>query len=428
MSTSGTITATFNSTAQSFSFATTSPTASVQQGGSATATATITRVNGYAGALAFTAAGAPSGLAITAPSNVTGNSATLNIAAASTVAAGTYPITISATGAGITGVQTAPLNVQVTPAAGGNGNVSFSFASCDPSEVPIWFASQSGNGAWTRVTPGANSTFTFAVATATGVAWVVQTGPTFATNVIYASGDEITSIALANQCTGANPSTGTKTLTGTISGVGGFATILISGASTQYQIGQSPTVTLTDVPAGRRDLIATSGSVNAFGFVNLQKIIFRRNVNYTATIPALSFGSTEAFTPPFISITRNNLGTDQTSVEAQFITANGASQTYYQSPGGQNFSSYYAIPDSLLQTGDLHAITNFAAPTSGSSSFRMAIELHHSAVQDTVTFGPSLSQPTVTTLGTSPYLRMRAQLPSQSAYNGVAVAKYSQNS
>ena len=274
---------------------------------------------------------------------------------------------------------------------------------------------------------GANSTFTFAVATATGVAWVVQTGPTFATNVIYASGDEITSIALANQCTGANPSTGTKTLTGTISGVGGFATILISGASTQYQIGQSPTVTLTDVPAGRRDLIATSGSVNAFGFVNLQKIIFRRNVNYTATIPALSFGSTEAFTPPFISITRNNLGTDQTSVEAQFITANGASQTYYQSPGGQNFSSYY-VPDSLLQTGDLHAITNFAAPTSGSSSFRMAIELHHSAVQDTVTFGPSLSQPTVTTLGTSPYLRMRAQLPSQSAYNGVAVAKYSQNS
>ena len=187
-------------------------------------------------------------------------------------------------------------------------------------------------------------------------------------------------------------------------------------------------MTLNGVPSGRRDLIATSGSVNASGFANIQKIILRRNVDYTATIPALSFGSPEAFAPPrFMSITRNNLGADQPAVEVQFITANGTSDSYYQSPQGPNISLYYGIPDSLLEAGDLHAVTNFAGSPSA-LSFRVAIALHHSVVQDTVTFGPALSQPTVTALGSSPYLRMRAQFASQSAYNALAVAEYSQNS
>ena len=185
-------------------------------------------------------------------------------------------------------------------------------------------------------------------------------------------------------------------------------------------------VTLNDVPSGRRDLIATSGSVNVSGFASIQKIILRRNVDYAGTIPALSFGSPEAFAPSSMSITRNNLGADQPAVEVQFITANGTSDSYYQSPQGPNISLYYGIPDSLLQAGDLHAVTSSAGSPSG-LSYRAVIALHHSVVQDTVTFGPALSQPTVTTLGASPYLRMRAQFASQSAYNALAVAEYSQN-
>jgi hypothetical protein len=166
--------------------------------------------------------------------------------------------------------------------------------------------------------------------------------------------------------------------------------------------------------------------VNTSGFTSIQKLILRRNVSYTSTIPQLNFGSTEAVVPPMIPVTRNNLGADQPSIEASLITTNGASQVYYQSPGGPNFSAYYGIPDALLQAGDLHVVTNFAAPASG-SSFRVAVSVRHAAVQDTVTFGPPVSQPSVTQLGASPYVRMRAQLASQSEYGDVVAAKYLQN-
>jgi hypothetical protein len=421
-----TITATFNSTAQGFNVATTAATASVAQGSASTATVSITRVNGYSGAVSFTTTGAPSGLAITAPSNVTGTSAALDIAAAGSVPVGNYPIIISATGAGITDAQTTTLNIQVTRAPGGSGNVSFSFANCDPSGVPIWFAAQSGNGAWTRVVPGSNSTCTFAVAAATGVAWVTQDGPGFATNVIYASGDEITSIALGSQCTGVNPAIGTKSLTGTVTGVGGFATVVIAGALVDHQVIQGPSYTLDGVPSGRRDLIATSYMRNQSGFPSIQKLILRRDVSYATTIPQLSFGSPEAVIPPFVTVTRNNLGADQPSIEVSLITRNGASQTYYSAPGGPNVSAYYGIPDTLLQAGDLHVVTNFAASATG-SSFRLTTSVRHSAVPDTVTFGPAPSQPSVTQVGSSPYLRLRTQLPLQSAYNSAVAAEYLQN-
>jgi hypothetical protein len=44
-----------------------------------------------------------------------------------------------------------------------------------------------------------------------------------------------------------------------------------------------------------------------------------------------------------------------------------------------------------------------------------------------VTLGPTLNQPTVTSLGTGPYLRLRAQLASQASYNVAAVAEFAQS-
>jgi hypothetical protein len=77
----------------------------------------------------------------------------------------------------------------------------------------------------------------------------------------------------------------------------------------------------------------------------------------------------------------------------------------------------------------VHALEFTARPASGGSSGREAILLRHSATfdVDTVTFGPTLNQPTVTSLGTSPYLRLRAQLASQASYNVAAVAEFAQS-
>jgi hypothetical protein len=426
-----TVTATFNSTAQSFSLSMNPTTASVPQGGNATATANITRLNGYAGAVSFTTTGAPSGVTIAAnPASATGATATLNIVATSAVAAGNYPITISATGVGITGAQTATLNVQVTPATGGSGNVAFSFASCDPSEVPTWAAVQNGTGAWTRVTP-VNNTFIFAPGAKGAFAVVHPNGNGFQTTVFYGSQGEITSLALGSPCGGLNASSGTKQLTGTISSVpaNGSAIVSIGAASTEHPALQGPGYTLNGVPAGTRDLMASSVVPNAAGFPQVQKLILRRSVNYASSIPVLNYAGTEAFVPAPQGVLATNLGSDQMLVEASFITANGVTP-YYKGTGGPNAATngigYIGVPDSLLQAGDLHAVALSAAP-SGGASYRAAILLRHSLVRDTVTFGAALNQPSVTSIGTSPYLRVRAQLASQGDYSGAAGADFDQS-
>ncbi len=431
VTTAPTVTATFNSTAQSFSLSAPT-TASVAQGGTATATATITRVNGYAGAVSITAAGLPSGVTITAvPASTTDNTATLNISATSAVAAGNYPVTLSATGAGISGTQTATFNVQVTPAPGGSGNVAFSFANCDPSEVPVWFAAQSGTGAWTRVTAGANSTFTFSVGSAGGFAMVRPDGPNFSTSVFYGSQADITALALGSPCRGVNASGGTKRLTGTV-GSGGPAThafVGIGGASILHPAIQGAGFTLDGVPAGQRDLLAVAFNKDANSLTSITRIILRRNVNYASAIPQLQFFGTEDFA--FINgrIGTNNTGTDQTSVQVSFVTANGSSAPYSTVIGtAPTRIPFPGLPDAVLQPGDLHVIEVTATPATGSSA-RAAILLRHSATfdLDTVTLGPTLNQPSVTSLGTSPYLRLRAQLASQASYGVAAVAEFGQS-
>ena len=424
---STTVIATFNSTAQSFSVSVTPTTAALPQGGNTTATVNITRLNGYAGAVTLTTSGAPSGLTVSSnPSSTTGNTATLNVAATTAVAVGNYPLTVSATGAGITGAQTTTLNVQVTAGQGGSGNLAFSFGACDPSELPIWFAVQNGTGVWTQVTAGANGTFTFDPGSAGGVAWVMPDGPNFFTNVMYMTRAEFTSLALGSQCAGLHASTGTKRLTGTTKGVvpNGVVTVTVGAAAVEAG-GSTAPFTLDGVPAGTRDLVAQVATPNANGTFQFPKIILRRNVNYASTIPDLDFNGADAVFTQFSTIGTNNRGTDATGMTTSFVTANGSSAEYGNNLGGPNAVGYAGVPDSLLLPGDLHEIFVTASPAGG-SSFRAALVLRHSVGADAVTFGPALSQPTVASVGTSPYLRLRAQLVSQAEYNAIAHVDFAQ--
>jgi hypothetical protein len=424
------VAATFNSSAQSFTLGVTPATVSVTQGSTARATATITRVNGFPGPVTLAVTGAPTGLTVTpTPATVTETTATLDLTAASSLAAGNYPITITAAAAGVPS-QTATFNVLVTPAPGGSANVSFSFLKCDPSEAPIWFASQSGTGAWTRVLPGPNSTFTFGLSATAGVAMVTRSGTGFGTTVVYGSRDEITSLALGDLCGGLHESRGTNQLTGTMTGIGTpFAVIAVGGASMEMPLPQplpAPApFTLEGAPAGRHDLIAAATIVNANGSKGIPRLILRRDVAYSSSIPQLAFNTPEAVIPPLRFVLINNRGSDQTSVEESFITTNGSTGPFLDALGGPNAVQYFGVPDSILRPPDLHVVGIFAAPPNG-GPFRLAILLHHSAVNDTVVLGPALNQPSVTTLGGSP-LRMRAQVASQTAYGAAAIAEFSQN-
>jgi hypothetical protein len=377
--------------------------------------------------VSITATGAPSGVTITA-SPTTGVTATLNVAVTSAVAVGNYPITLSATGAGIAGTQTVPLNVQVTSAPGGSGNIALSFADCDPSEIPVLVAAQNGTGPWTRLTASANNTFTFAVGATGGIAIV---RPGFSTTIFYGSQADITAIALGSQCRGLNASTGSIRLTGTV-GSGnpaGHQYVGVGGAFILHPSTQGTGYTLDNVPAGRRDLLM--GSFNAAGddILSLQRMIFRRNVNYTSTVPPMVLFGPEDFVPAVGRIGTINTGTDQNTLQASLVTPNGASAPFMtQVAGSPDRVPYAGLPDSLLQPGDLHYITIAASPATGPTS-RVAILLRHATSfdVDTVTFGPALNQPNVTSITTSPYLRMRAQLASQATYNGAAQVRYTQS-
>ena len=162
---------------------------------------------------------------------MTGTTSTLNITAAQTTAAGNYPLTVTAMATGVP-TQTANLSAQVTPASGGNGTVALSFATCDPTAVPIWFAVQSGTGPWTRVTAGAANTFTFTPGTTGGVAYVTPAGTGFATTVVYASASEITALATGPGPCGTTTQLGTKHLTGQVANNGATfpTTVSIGGA------------------------------------------------------------------------------------------------------------------------------------------------------------------------------------------------------
>jgi hypothetical protein len=357
------------------------------------------------------------------------------------VAAGNYPLTVTATAAGLP-QHSATFSVQVTPGAGGN-SIAFSFASCDPTQVPIWFAVQNGTGAWTRVAAGPNNTFAFPISATAGVAFVQRDGANFATTVLYASGDELTSIATGDPC-GFTPQTGTKKVNGTFNNYGQaplFSTVTIGGAGgdTTFPAQGGPNFSLFNVPAGARDLIAARHGVGN-GFTGIQKMILRRSVNYSnnATIPLLDYESAEAFVPPAFAILVGNLGADQASVNVSFTTANGTSAPFHSDIGGTFTGGpgvrIFAMPDSLLQPGDFHQIEIEAQPQGTNvSSERSAMLILHSVNSTTVgsasgprtiTFGSALASPTFSTPSTTPYPRPRVQLPSQSDYKGGVVAGF----
>ena len=430
VNTPNSVTATFNTTAPGMAFAVSPTTVSVQQGSSATATATVTRLNGYTNPVAL-ANNAPSGLTVAAnPASVTGTSSTLTFVAAASLPGGNYPVTITATGAGVT-QQTATLAVQVTPSSQG-GAITMNYASCETSEIPIWFAVQSGSGPWTRIT-STNNAFTFTPGATGAIAFVRKDGATTETQVFYASAAEFASIAIAGPCTYSAP-TGTKRISGTWANVGQLSTgtrprLVIGGATFDRTSDLTQSFSLTNVPKGARDLIFSRQA--APGLLGVQRMVLRRGTNYADNAQiSIDAGGTESFIPAAGAITISSLP-DTTSVEVSLITTNGGSAPYYSSfgvpvSGGNSKANFFGLPDTLLQTGDFHSVSVGAG---SGTSFRFVQLITHSVIATTTAFGPSLGTGTkITTIGTTPNLRLRGQVPTVGTYTSGAAVDLQQNS
>jgi cellulose 1,4-beta-cellobiosidase len=97
-----------------FSLAASPTSLSINQGASGTSTITITRLNGFASAVSFTASGLPSGVTASfnpATTTTTGTSTVLTLSASSTATLGAATVTITGTGGSVTHTATVALTV-----------------------------------------------------------------------------------------------------------------------------------------------------------------------------------------------------------------------------------------------------------------------------------------------------------------------------
>ncbi|MFC5862620.1 protease pro-enzyme activation domain-containing protein [Acidicapsa dinghuensis] len=116
------------STTPTFSISASPSAVSVQQGNSGSSSISTTAISGFNSAITLSASGQPSGVTVTFGTNPIAapgsGSSGVTLAVASTVAAGTYPITITGTGGGVT--QTTTINLTVTTSGSGSFAVSVS--------------------------------------------------------------------------------------------------------------------------------------------------------------------------------------------------------------------------------------------------------------------------------------------------------------
>ena len=417
--------------AASFTLALSPTSVSVAQGASVTSTATVTRAGGFTGAVNLAVTGAPAGVTVASVSIPgTATTGTLTVVASSSAAVGTYSLTVTGTGTGVAN-KTATLSVQVT--AGTAQTATFAFCSDD---APAWFAVQDGSGPWTHVT-GTNNSFTFHfTSTKVGIAYVTTSATSGSDlTVVYATAAELQGVG---GTTTVGCTSGGKSVNGSVANVGAseLATISLASSSATVVGGSANTFQLTGLPQGTHDLIASritqtiSGSSISYA---LNRLIIRRNLDPAngSTLPVLDFAGSESFAPATANVTIGNLGSDQALAEAGLTTANGTSAGFFfSSPSTATTLPYYGVPDAKLATGDLHSLTVFATPPgSGSPSTSRVASLYFRSVTDrTVTLGSTLGVPTITTVATTPYLRLRAQLAAQSEYNRLAGIFYTQGS
>ena len=410
-------------------------TLSVAAGASGTSTLTITRTAPFTGAVDLAVSGAPAGVTATlSASNVTGNTATLTIAAASGAAASSSTITVTASATGVTNA-TATLALTTTAGSAGSGSIAFRF--CE-APYPTFFAVQDGTGAWTKVTPS-NNTYSFDISSATGgVAWATpNSASSLQTNVYYGTKAEITAKGVQ-----ACQTPVTKTVSGSTAGLSGTdnAYVNLGGKVTTVVPAGSLNYTLNGVPDGARDLVATRNALSLNGLSvssTLAKVIIRRGINPAtgSTLPVLDFGGSEAVTPSTATATLVNLGADQSLITVLLTTANSTNAVLYADPGSAGASRpYFGVPAAQLIAGDLHYVQATALPSGFTTDPILAATSRSSGIFTsgaignlTLTFGPALSAPTVTTAATAPYVRLRTVLTRQAEYNQIFNINYQQS-
>lgn len=384
--------------------------------------ATVVRAS-FAGAIAFAATGLPTGATMNAfPAAATGNVAVLTVNAGS-AAPGTYSITVRASADGLA-ERTASFSLTVV-AAPASAGVTYRVCTQGP---PKWVGYQSA-GVWTALPASVGGDYHFDLAGVGAFAYVVANGGDgasfgYSSAVIYGSAADLNALG-RGACTAA----GTKSVSGTVAGLGVSDNAGISLGTASTSATATPgTFTISGIGDGPHDLIATRNVASGPTAV-AARVIARRALDPAngAVLPVLDFGSAEAFTPLAHTLTVAGPGSADEIAGGTFLTTNGSSAFLFSSVvSATGTAATRGVPDANLSPGDLHSI--FADALDDDGTERAVFGYFTLAANRTLTLPPRLASPSLAQAGGSARPRFAAFMPYQSAYGLLLLAEYGQQS
>jgi hypothetical protein len=214
---------------------------------------------------------------------------------------------------------------------------------------------------------------------------------------------------------------GTKRLTGTVAGAAMTDFVQVSLGPVSEFVAMGNAFTLDSVPDVPLNLLASRSTMEMeTGSITPNRLILRRNVNYAnnSAIPTLDFNNAaEAFAPATANLTIAGAGSDTAFVSTTFSSGRFSFDGFGGGAFSFNFGAsplrYAGVPSDRLQSGDSHVLFAFAQGADTTS------------MRGLLAFVRTISDRSVT-LGTTPYLRLRATSAGQSQYAGAASVDFVQ--
>jgi len=385
----------------------------VFQGTSSTTTLTVARTQ-FSGDVAISAENVPANVTVAGePANVSGNSTTVRVVAASNAAPSTTDVTLRGTLAGFpsSASSTAKLVVVVRQAPTG-GNVLLDWSRCG---APPFVAYQDGSGPWTPADVAGNvARFTISSSTG-GFAYANVEGVT----VRYMTQSELAAspIDLCGIRAGTNVVTGTAQHTTSSE----FYTYDLGGG-VGTSTTNAPNITINSVRDGVHDLVAF-GSQLATG-----RAYIARDIEVPRTT---SLGVVELAGPNGFGVSRagvNVIGPvsgDELVQSMSYLTTSACTVNplYSNSFFGSLSSQTLGFPASVQRPTDFHMMTVTANRT---GQVRTTTLTFHTFGNVTLTLPPLLTTPTLEVVA-GPYLRERVTFSTIPAiYNSSVSLRYTE--
>ena len=125
-------------------------------------------------------------------------------------------------------------------------------------------------------------------------------------------------------------------------------------------------------------------------------------------------------------MTIGGLGAEGATVNTLLRTAHSQSVVSFGAGDMREVTrSFRALPEAQLAPGDLQILSALSGPVV-TTDIRSAALYFRSPLEQTLTLGPPITQPTFSTVAATPTLRLRAQFVAQTAYDQLTSVSFQQ--